>query len=514
MNFLSLKNISKSFYGVQVLKNVSFEVHKAEIHGLIGENGAGKSTLMNITSGMLAHDDGQVIVEEKVCSFSHPVEAEKEGIVHIHQELNILPNLTVVENLFLGREIHKNGVLQEAKMRKKAQEIFIRLGLKLDISIKAGNLSMGHQQMIEIAKSLLHNNVKLIILDEPTSSLANHEIEKLFEIINFLKKNEHVSFIYVSHRMQELFHICNRVTILRDGEYIGTRVVKNTSLDEIIPLMIGRNIQEQYGTHPAIDSALYNVAPVLQVKDMSKGTMFNNVNFALYRGEILGFYGLVGAGRTDVVNAIFGSNKATSGEIFLDANRYSNNTPSSSIKKGIGLLSENRKEEGILDNFSVQSNISISNLEKISRWGIISDTKENQIVQELITKLSVKVSNAKNSILSLSGGNQQKSLLCRCFTYPLKVLLLDEPTRGIDVGSKHDIYQVMRLLAQNGVGLIMVSSDLPEIMGVADRIAIMHEGTLIKILTRNEADEETIMYLSTNTHKKSNENIKELQYEK
>lgn len=503
MSFLALENISKSFYGVPVLRNVSLELQKAEIHGLIGENGAGKSTLMNICSGILTCDEGQIIFEGEKRSFSHPAEAEKAGIIHIHQELNILPDLTVVENLFLGREIHRRGVLQEARMKKKAQHVLDNLGVELDITAKAGSLALGHQQMIEIARALLHNDTKLIILDEPTSSLTQHEIEKLFEIITFLRAQNGVSFIYVSHRMKELFQICARVTILRDGSNVGTRNLVDSSIDEIVPVMIGRKIQEQYGTRQTLDSSIYKKTPVLQVKNISSEKL-KNIYFNLFRGEILGFYGLVGAGRTDLLNAIFGADSVDSGEIILDSIRYRNATPALSIKKGMGLLTENRKEKGIFANLSVQSNISISNPEPISRWNVISHARETRMVQKLVKKLAVKTTDVKHSIVSLSGGNQQKVLLCRNFTYPLKVLLLDEPTRGIDVGSKHDIYLIIRKLAQNNVGLIMVSSELPEILSVADRIAVMHEGKLIKILNRDEANEETVMYLATNAYAQKN----------
>ncbi len=501
MNILRIHNISKSFFGVQVLHKVSFAVQQSEIHGLVGENGAGKSTLMNIISGMLPKDEGEIYVNGEPCVFHHPTEAEKAGIIHIHQELTILPELSVIENLFLGKELHSFGVLNEKKMYRKAYEIFDTLGLDIDITKKAYQLSLGHQQIIEIAKALLSDNPALIILDEPTSSLANAEIEKLFEVMLHLKHTKKVSFIYVSHRMNELFRMCDSITILRDGAYITSTPTKDTTIDQVISRMIGRKIEEQYGSTVHVDTSIYDKEPLLQVKGISKKTQFKNVTFNAYAGEILGFYGLVGSGRTDVLKAIFGAEHVDSGTILFDNTSITYSSPSHSIQQGIGFLSEDRKLEGVLANFNVIKNISISNFSEISKFGYIQQKKEHATVESLINKLSVKVSNSHNSILSLSGGNQQKALLSRCLNYPLRLLLLDEPTRGIDVGSKQDIYAIMRSLGEQGIAIIMVSSDLLEIIQVADRVAVMHEGSLMKILQKEELHQETIMHLSTNSKK-------------
>ena len=501
MNILSMNNISKSFFGVPVLNKVSFEVQQSEILGLVGENGAGKSTLMNIVSGMLSKDEGDIYINGNACVFSHPIEAEKSGIIHIHQELNILLELSVIENLFLGKELHSFGLLNEKAMHKKAHDIFHILGLDIDITKKVYQLSLGHQQIIEIAKALLSDNPALIILDEPTSSLANAEIEKLFEVMLQLKNDRKVSFIYVSHRMNELFRICDRIIVLRDGECISSTPTKETNIDEVINMMIGRKIEEQYGENVSVDKSIYDEEPLLQVKNISKGSHFSNINFNVYSGEIFGFYGLVGSGRTDVLKAIFGAEYIDTGEILLHNKCINHNSPSHSIKQGIGFLSEDRKLEGVLSNFNVIKNISISNFSEISKLGYIDQKKEISLVTELIHKLSVKVSSSDISIMSLSGGNQQKALLSRCLNHPLQLLLLDEPTRGIDVGSKQDIYTIIHSLAQQGIAIIMVSSDLLEIIRVADRVAVMHEGNLMKILQKEELSQETIMYYSTNAKK-------------
>lgn len=499
MSILRIHNVSKSFFTVQVLHKVSFDVQHSEIHGLVGENGAGKSTLMNIVSGMLAKDEGEIYVNGKSCMFTHPTEAEKAGLIHIHQELTILPELSVVENLFLGKEMHSFGMLNKKAMSAKAGEIFDALGLDIDMRKKAYQLSLGHQQIIEIAKALLSDNPALIILDEPTSSLANAEIEKLFEVMLQLKNTKKVSFIYVSHRMNELFRICDRITVLRDGAYITSVSTKDTDVDHVIRMMIGRKIEDQYGHNTSVDKKIYEKNSVLQVKNISKGSHFRNISFHAYAGEILGFYGLVGSGRTDVLKAIFGAEHADSGTILLHKKCITHSSPHSSIKRGIGFLSEDRKLEGVLTNFNVIKNISISNFADISKFGCIQQKKECTAAEALIHKLSVKVSNPDISIVSLSGGNQQKALLSRSLNHPLQLLLLDEPTRGIDVGSKQDIYAIMRSLAEQGIAIIMVSSDLLEIIQVADRVAVMHEGTLMKILQKEELSQESIMHLSTNS---------------
>lgn len=503
MTCVSIEHISKQFYGIPVLNDVSMNIGNSEIFGLIGENGAGKSTLMNIISGLVPRDDGKIILNGVEHNFVHPRVAEQHGIIHIHQELNIFPDLKVVDNLFLGKEIHKYGVLDKTTMNDTSKEIFSRLGQDFDIQEFAGNLSIGHQQMIEIAKAFLHNDVKLIILDEPTASLAENESTKLFEIMELLRSKEGVSFVYVSHRLQELFRVCDTITVLRDGKCIGTRQSKETTLDEIVTMMIGRTIEDQYVNSDKSTTIKNHLVAtqeeVLRVHKINRKHKFQNISFSLYKGEILGFSGLIGAGRTDVMHAIFGSYPPESGTIFIEGQNYTHPSPSTSLRKGIAFLSEDRKEEGILDNFSVMSNISISNYTKISTMGMISPEKETNLVESLISQLSIKVANFQNSILTLSGGNQQKSLFARSLNIELKILILDEPTRGVDVGAKRDIYQIMHKLTEQGIAIIVVSSDLPEILGISDRIAVMHEGSLIEIVDKKQANQELIMHLSTNT---------------
>lgn len=489
---IEMKNISKSFHGVPVLKNVQFSVLPGEAHALMGENGAGKSTLMKILTGVYKKDAGTIFINGEATDFKNPKQAEKAGIAYIHQELNIWPDLTVAENLFLGRELQygKTGILKIKEMNRLAEERLAQLGLTIKATTLAGNLSVGQQQLIEIAKALM-TNAEVIIMDEPTSALTAREIDTLLQVIQKLKRRG-VSFIYISHRMEEIFDLCDRITILRDGQYIATKPIKETSLDEVVRFMVGRTLGERYPqlTHQAKDI-------FLEVKQLTKRGVFENISFQVRRGEIIGVAGLMGAGRTEIMKAIFGFAPADKGEIFIQGKRVRIKNPNDAIRNGIGFVTEDRKSEGLILHFSIRENIALPNLKRFSSCGWISEQTEKTFVEELVQKLHVKMTDISQPVKSLSGGNQQKVVLAKWLGMEPKLLILDEPTRGVDIGAKKEIYFLIQQLAERGVAIIMVSSELPELLGMSDRIMVIHEGRIGGILDREEATQEKIMNLAT-----------------
>jgi ribose transport system ATP-binding protein len=489
---IEMKNISKSFNGVPVLKNVQFSLLPGEVHALMGENGAGKSTLMKILTGVYTKDAGTILINGKETTFKNPKQAEQAGIAFIHQELNIWPNLTVAENLFLGREHQygKTGILKNREMNRLAEEWLANLGLAIKATTLAGKLSVGQQQMVEIAKALM-TNAEVIIMDEPTSALTEREIDTLFKVIQKLK-NQGVSFIYISHRMEEIFHLCDRITILRDGQYIATRPIKETSLDEVVRFMVGRTIGERY---PQLTHKVRDI--FLEVKQLTKRGVFENISFHVRQGEILGVAGLMGAGRTEIMKAIFGFIPADEGEIFIQGKRVRIKNPHDAIRHGIGFVTEDRKSEGLILHFSIRENIALPNLKHFSSYGWISDQGEKSLVEELVQKLNVKATGIEQPVKSLSGGNQQKVVLAKWLGIEPKLLILDEPTRGVDIGAKKEIYYLIQQLAQRGVAIIMVSSELPELLSMSDRIMVIHEGRIGGFLEREEATQEKIMNLAT-----------------
>lgn len=504
MNLLSLRNISKAFYGVPVLEDISLDIVQGDIHGIVGENGAGKSTLMNIISGLVRQDTGEIYFENKKMVLSHPRDAEVLGVVHIHQELNVVPYLSIVENLFLGKELHTCGVLQHARMNAIAVDTMKKLKQHIDVRTPMKDISIGHQQIVEIAKALLHNTVKLIILDEPTSSLTDKETVILFDIIRQLQQSKKVSFMYISHRLSELFTICDRVTVLRDGALVDTSAIAHTHIEDVASKMLGKKMNGQYRMLSRNTPSLTDTKEVMRVENLSKYKKFSHIHFNLYEGEILGFFGLIGAGRTDLINALYGISAADSGKIFLYGKEYRYPTPYRSIQQHIGYLSENRSTEGIFANLDTGTNIVINSYNTLSRYGVISLKKESRVIQKLIHALSIKVSHSTRSILTLSGGNQQKALLARNLAHPLKILILDEPTRGIDIGAKREVYKIMKELTERGIAVLMVSSELDEVLHIADRVAIMCEGVLTATIPVKNAHQEMIMKYATNVHEEVN----------
>ncbi|SIS39807.1 sugar ABC transporter ATP-binding protein [Salimicrobium flavidum] len=491
--FVSMEGIDKSFSGNQVLKDVRFSLIPGEVHALMGENGAGKSTLIKILTGIHGKDAGTIEVKGKEQNFSSPKEAEKDGIVVIHQELNIIPYLTVTQNMFLGKELTwgKTGILRQKEMYEQTKRNLAMLGVEdIDPNETAGDLSVGKQQMIEIARAL-STKAEMIVMDEPTAALTDKEIENLFSVIRSLQ-SQNVAVVYISHRMEEIFNICDRITVLRDGEYAGMKVLNETSFDEIVKMMVGRELGDRF---PERNHQLGET--IFEVKNLEREGHFKDVSFDVKAGEILGVAGLMGAGRTEIMETIFGAAKRKAGEILIDGTPISIRDPSDAIKAGIGFITEDRKNEGLVLHLSIRENIALTNLKSVSEKGWMSHKKEQQLVEKLVEKLHVRTTGAEQDVQSLSGGNQQKVVIAKWLGIQPKVLILDEPTRGVDIGAKKEIYHIINELTEKGVAILMVSSELPEILGVSDRIMVIHEGELASILDGKEANQEMIMKAAT-----------------
>ena len=488
---IEMRGIDKSFGGNAVLKNAGFLLDDGEVHALMGENGAGKSTLMKILTGVYTKDAGQVIVDGKEVSYNNPQEAEKAGRVFIHQELNVLFDLTVEENMFLGKEIKKVfGICDRKAMRKRVQEILDMLGVDIDPTQRMDELSIGQQQMIEIAKALMLD-AKVLIMYEPTAALTQSETEVLFKVVNSLRQKG-VSIVYISHRMEEIFELCDRITILRDGTYIDTKRIADIDMNDIVKMMIGREIGERY---PVRNSKIGDVA--FEVKNLNCPGAFENVSFEVRAGEVLGVSGLMGAGRTEIMQAIFGNMPNVTGQLLLDGKEIKNKNPQQAIQNGIGFITEDRKVEGLMLEESIMKNISLANLGRISNGGVINKKKEQELVNKGIEELRIRCFGPQHECNNLSGGNQQKVIFAKWIYTNPKVLILDEPTRGVDIGAKKEIYNIINELAAKGVAIIMVSSELPEVLGMSDRVMVVREGEVRGILNKEEANQESIMTLAT-----------------
>ncbi|MED4828943.1 sugar ABC transporter ATP-binding protein [Bacillus atrophaeus] len=488
---IDMNDIHKAFGKNQVLSGVSFNLKPGEVHALMGENGAGKSTLMNLLTGLHGLDKGSIRINGKETYFSNPKEAEQNGIAFIHQELNIWPEMTVLENLFIGKEMtSKLGILNTKKMKALAKKQFEKLSVSLSLDQEAGKCSVGQQQMIEIAKALM-TKAEVIIMDEPTAALTEREINKLFEVIASLKKDG-VSIVYISHRMEEIFSICDRITIMRDGKTVDTTNISETSFDEVVKKMVGRELTDRY---PQRRPELGDI--VLEVRDASKKGSFEHVSFHVRSGEIVGVSGLMGAGRTEIMRALFGIDRLDSGEIWLAGKKTNIKNPNGAVKKGLGFITENRKDEGLLLDTSIRENIALPSLTSFSPKGVIDQKREASFVELLINRLTIKTASPETHARNLSGGNQQKVVIAKWIGIGPKVLILDEPTRGVDVGAKREIYTLMNELTDRGVAIIMVSSELPEIIGMSDRIIVVHEGKISGEVASREATQERIMTLAT-----------------
>ncbi|MEF2112768.1 MULTISPECIES: sugar ABC transporter ATP-binding protein [Clostridium] len=490
---LKMERISKSFSGVKVLKNAGVEVNKGEVQILLGENGAGKSTLMKILSGAYTKDGGDIIIKGKKVEINSPKDAEKLGISIIYQEFNLVPFMTVAENIYLGREPMSNipGKIDFEKMYSDAQNALDYLNVDIDTRKLVKDLGIAKQQMVEIAKALSLKS-EIIIMDEPTAALTDKEIDYLFKIIRKIK-SEGVSIIYISHRLEEFVQIGDRVTIMRDGATITTVAIKDTSIDELIKLMVGREIKNKY---PKVD-----VKPgkeLLNVKSLSKEGVFKNISFNLREGEILGFSGLMGAGRTEVMRALFGVDEFDSGEIYIAGKKVTIKSPIQAIKNGLGFVTENRRDEGLVLPMDVGNNITLATLNNYCKNPImINHEKEVKDIKEYMSLLDIRASGPFQKAGTLSGGNQQKIVIAKWLSSNSKILIVDEPTRGIDVGAKVDIYNIMNDLVKKGVGIIMISSELPEILGMSDRVLVMCRGSITGELNMEEASQENIMHYAT-----------------
>ena len=488
---IEMRGIDKSFGSNQVLKNAGFELRDGEVHALMGENGAGKSTLMKILTGVYTRDAGTVLVDGKEVVYKNPQEAEKAGIVFIYQELNVLFDLTVEENLFMGKEITKGfGICDKKAMRAKAQEVMDRMGVNIPVHAVMSDLSVGQQQMVEICKALMAD-AKVIIMDEPTAALTASETRGLFEVINSLRKKG-VSIVYISHRMEEIFELCDRITVLRDGQYVGTENIADIDLDHVVQMMIGRTIGERF---PKRESHIG--AEVLLVEGLTSGKLFKDVHFDVKAGEVLGVSGLMGAGRTEIMQALFGNIHLDAGKIFIDGKEVTIKNPRQAIANGIGFITEDRKVEGLLLEKSIAENIHIANLGKVSNGFVLNKDKQMALVKRGIEEFKVRCFGPEHECGNLSGGNQQKIVLAKWVYTDPKILILDEPTRGVDIGAKKEIYNIINQMAADGVAVIMVSSELPEVLGMSDRIAVVHEGKITGILDAAEADQAKVMTLAT-----------------
>ncbi|WP_459835711.1 sugar ABC transporter ATP-binding protein [Clostridium carnis] len=487
-----MENIDKGFPGVQALKSVQLEVLKGEVHVLIGENGAGKSTLMKVLTGVYTRDRGTILFKGKEFSVKNPKEAEDLGVSIIHQEFNLLPHLTVAQNIYIGREpkIGKSFIIDDKKMINDTKILLESMHLKIDPCAIVNSLTVAEQQMVEIAKALAVKS-EVLLLDEPTSALTESEIDELFRIIKKLK-SDGVGIVYISHRMEEFKHIADRITVLRDGSYVGTRVWKDTNIDEIIKMMVGRDIKNKY---PIKNHKIGKV--IFEAKNIKRGNIIKNVSFNIREGEILGFAGLMGAGRTEVCRAVFGADPIESGEFYLDGKQIKIKSTVDAIKYQIAYLSEDRKRDGLLLDLDVEFNTVLANLNEYSKGIVVNDKECKKVTEKKITDLKIKTPNIEQKTKFLSGGNQQKVLIGRWLCRDTRLLIFDEPTRGIDVGAKFEVYSLMKELAEKGVAIIMISSELPEILGMSDRILVMHEGEKTGELDIKEANQEKIMQLAS-----------------
>lgn len=489
---LTMKDIDKSFPGVHALDHVNFEVKKGEVHALMGENGAGKSTLMKVLTGIYTKDSGSITFEGKEVEFHNTREAQDAGIVIVHQELNMLGHLTVAQNIFIGREFKKGIGIDDKKMNEEAAKLFERLHIDIEPTETMSNLTVGKQQMCEIAKAISHE-AKVIIFDEPSAALTESEIEELFKIIQDLRKQQ-LGIVYISHRMDEIKVITDRVTVMRDGGYVGTLITNECTKDDIINMMVGRVIYED----PKTESTVPKDAPVvLKVEHLNAGRMVQDVSFELRKGEILGFSGLMGAGRTETARAIFGADSKSGGDIYINGQKVEINSPQDAVKCGIGYLSEDRKRYGIVVQKSVAENSTMASMENFIKGLFINKAKENKVAQEYVDSLATKTPGVDQLVVNLSGGNQQKVVIAKWLIRNCDILIFDEPTRGIDVGAKNEIYKLMNRLAEEGKSIIMISSEMTEILRMSDRVVVMCEGRKTGEIDISEASQEIIMNMAT-----------------
>lgn len=485
---LEMTGIKKSFSGIYALNGIDFSLERGEVHALLGENGAGKSTLIKVLGGIHQPDCGSIRIDGREVRVRNVAEARENGIGIIHQEIVLVPYLTVAQNLFLGREIIKHGVVDMAETNRRAEEMISSLGVHIQADTMVEDLTIAQQQMVEIVKAVSFDG-RIIVMDEPTSSLSNEEVEQLFEIIARLKEKK-VSIIYISHRMEELFRISDRVTIIRDGTYVGTRETSKTTANELVAMMVGRDLESFYARD---FNDLSGADTALEVKNLTSEGTFENISFHVRKGEILGFAGLVGAGRSEIMECIFGARPYQSGEIILNGKTVSFKNPMQAIRAGIALVPEDRKKQGLVLGNSVAFNLTLASLRFYMNGIAISEKKRKAVIDSYFEKLRIKAASSKIEAGSLSGGNQQKVVLGKWLATKPDVLILDEPTRGVDVNAKFELYSVINELAKNGIAIIMVSSELPEIINMCDNVCVIREGKLTGVLAKDDLSQEEIM---------------------
>lgn len=487
---LELNGITKEYPGVLALENVSVSFKKGEVHALLGENGAGKSTLIKVLAGAIQPNSGEIMLAGQVHTHMTPHAAQEAGIGVIYQEFNLVPSLSIADNIFLGSEIRTGIIRNKKAMIKKSNELMQSLGIDICSSTLVKDLTVAYQQIVEIVKAV-SKDVKVLVMDEPSAPLTNSEVEAMFKLINILKE-QGTTIIYISHRLEELFEISDRVTVLRDGRYIDTKVTKETTREELIRLMVGRKMAEQF---PERNTKIGDV--VLEVKNLYAGDFLKDISLQLRQGEILGIAGLVGAGRTELARAIFGADEKQYGDIYIEGEKVEIKSPKIAKGKGIALIPEDRKQQGVLLKMSVGDNITLASIKSLLRRGVVDRKKEKTQVNQFVEKLKIKTPTAKQLVKNLSGGNQQKVVLARWLSANSKILIFDEPTRGIDVGAKYEIYLLMNELVKNGHSIIMISSELPEVLGMSDRIIVMSDGRIAGELSIEEASQDRIMDIAS-----------------
>jgi len=497
-NVLEMQKISKAFPGVQALDGVDFSCVAGEVHALVGENGAGKSTLMKILAGAYRQDEGKILLQGEEVSLLSPKGAQRYGISTIYQEFNLIPDLNIAENIFLGHEpIKERGFfIDTSQLYQMAKELLGKLGTEIDPQTKVKNLSVAQQQMVEIAKAL-GLEASLIIMDEPTAVVSGKELDALFRTIRSLR-NDGKTIIYISHRIDEIFEVADRATVLKDGHLVGTITPKNVSKGDLIKMMVGRSLSEVF---PPKEQG--QKREILALKNVCRGKTLRNISFTVNTGEILGVTGLVGSGRTELARMIFGADPLDDGEIYFDGKKRTKSTPKTSISGGIGFVTEDRKNEGLFSSLSVRKNLTSLILSKVKRWCFVRETMEKDIARESIKRFHIMTPHMEQEVHYLSGGNQQKVILAKWINADSKLIIMDEPTRGIDVGAKAEFYILMRLLAKQGKAILMISSELPEVIGMSDRILVMHDGQVMGELSPAEATEENILMMATGQLKKN-----------
>ena len=482
---LEMQGIGKTFPGVRALEGVQLTVKEGQVHALLGENGAGKSTLIKILSGAYRKDEGQILFEGQPVEIRDPHDAQALGISTIYQEFNLAHDLTVAENVFLGHLPTKGGRVDWSTVKARTREILDTLGVELSVDAPISSLPIAEQQLVEIAKAL-NRKTRILIMDEPSALLGEKDLANLFRVVRSLQA-QGIGIIYISHRLREIFELADEVTVLKDGRYVATRKVSEVTMDDLVKLMIGRDLKDVYPKRTVEQGDV-----LLEVSNLSQSKLLRDISFQLHAGEIVGFAGIVGSGRTELARAIFGADPS-SGEMRIAGKLYKPHSPAAAIRNGVALVTEDRKAQGLFLQLSVRINTTISGLRRLTRLGVINFGKELTLVKRMIQELRIKTPTPSFLVLNMSGGNQQKVVLARWLSVGTRIFMMDEPTRGIDVGSKSEIYQIMDELTKQGVGIIMISSELPEVLGMSDRIMVMRQGRIVKELSRAEASEETIM---------------------